>query len=435
MSHAAHVPENFAPVIGWPHRRKRLLTAGALGLLALAVAWSFRGTFGNPDCQDLDFGSYYRAGSAVLRGETPYAMDHHGPLGIYAYAPAYAYLFAPLSCLDYFWACRLWMALNWLATLACVLLALDLLGVARADRWPVALLAVAATAAYLWANVRVGQVGAIMLLGCLGWAVCRRRGRPFVGGLALAAACALKLAPGVLVVYLALRRDLRGLAGVFVGGLALALLPAAWVGIEGTVRLHEEWTRQTTATQIPQQTFRPGNQSLLAQLARLPAVSDGHTLASAENLERLYRSYPVLVLALAAGLLFWVVRDGEEGRRADLHLALLLVFLTLAHPRAWRCNFVTLLVPCVLLAEQIWRRRPGWRVACAALGALMLACAWPTGGVGVDGWSAGAWLLLGKHFWAAVAVSAAGIYCGRRGTPGKIHSCGCVFEPRREFVS
>jgi hypothetical protein len=423
MPHLAHAPESLAADQPLAWRGERLARAAALLLLAVGAAWSFRGTFGNPDCQDLDFGAYYRAGCAVASGTTPYAVDAHGPLGVYPYAPAYAYLFAPLSCLDYFWACRLWLAVNWLITLACVALALELvLGPRREERWAITLLALVPTAAYFWANVRVGQVGTLMLLACLAWAVCRRRGWPFAGGLALAAACALKLAPGLLVVYLALRRELRCLAGVFVGGLALFLLPAAWAGAAGTVRLHSEWIRHTAATHVAAQTFRPGNQSLLAQLARLPAVSDGHTLHSQDNLDTLYRLYPFLVLGLAAGLFVWIVRDSRaaralpaaaQWRRENLHFAVLLIFLTLAHPRAWRCNLVALLVPCLLLAEHAWHRRAGFRVALAALVGVGLACAWPTAGVGAAGWGLGAWLLLGKHFWGAVAAAAVCTWCLR----------------------
>jgi hypothetical protein len=423
MPHLAHASESLAAgqPLGW--RSERVARAAGFLLLAVGTAWSFRGTFGNPDCQDLDFGAYYRAGGAVARGQTPYRVDAHGPLGVYPYAPAYAYLFAPLSYLDYFWACRLWLAVNWLITLAGVALARELvLGPRREERWPITLLALAPTAAYFWANVRVGQVGTLMLLACLAWAVCRRRGWPFVGGLALAAACALKLAPGLLVVYLALRRELRGLAGVVVGGLALFLLPAVWAGAAGTVRLHGEWIRHTAATHVAAQTFRPGNQSLLAQLARLPAVSDGHTLYSQDNLDTLYRLYPFLVLGLGVGLFLWIVRDAgataalpvaERWRQENLHYALLLIFLTLAHPRAWRCNLVALLVPCLLLAEHVWRRRAGFQVALAALVLVGLACAWPTAGVGAAGWGPVAWLLMGKHFWGAVAAAAACAWCLR----------------------
>ncbi len=436
MPELAHVADNLVGRPAW--RAERWPRAAALTLLAVAVAWSFRTTFGNPDCQDLDFGSYYRAGAAVARGQTPYTVDAHGPLGAYSYAPAYAYLFAPLSRLDYFWACRVWMALNWLATLGCFALALELIvgPRRRQGRWAVALLAAVPTAGYFWANVRVGQTGAVMLLLCLGWAVCRRRGRPFAGGLLLAAAGALKLATGLLVPYLALRRDWRGLAGVLVGGLALFLLPAAWVGWQGTVRLHREWVGHTSATHVPEQTFRPGNQSLLAQLARLPWVSDGHRLRSAENLARLHGLYPLLVLTVAAGVFLWVARDGrtatrapeEQRRRENLHLILLLVLLTLAHPRAWRCNCTALLMPCVLLAEHVWRRRPGYPVAQAALTAVALACAWPTGGVGEAGWGLRSWLLLGKHFWGALAVAAACGWCAAGARSVSASDCPDLFH-------
>jgi hypothetical protein len=81
--------------------------------LGAAIVYSFWGTIGKPDCQDFDFGSYYRAALAVRQGESPYTVDEHGILGVYPYAPAYAYLLIPLSSLDYLWACRLWMLLNW----------------------------------------------------------------------------------------------------------------------------------------------------------------------------------------------------------------------------------------------------------------------------------------------------------------------------------
>jgi hypothetical protein len=383
----------------------------------LAVALSFWQTVGKPDCQDMDFGSYYRAGAAVSRGKTPYTVDEHGPLGAYPYAPAYAYLFMPLSYLPYLWACRLWMVVNWTATAAALVLALWLVrgpdGPAD-GAGPTVCLAGLATGAYLWANVRMGQVATVMVLGCLGWAVCRRRGAWFTGGLLLAAACAVKLAPGVFLPYLVFRRDLRGLAGVLVGAAALFLLPAAWVGWEGTVRLHREWVRHTAATQIPAQICRRGNQSLLAQLARLPGISDGDVCTSPENLAALARAYPLIVAGLAAALYACVLRmiggpcSPEVGRwRENLVLVLLFIFLTLVHPRAWRCNFVALLLPCVLLAERARRRLPGSATGLVAMGLLALASAVPTIPAGNHEWTLPGWLLLGKHFWGAVAVAAA----------------------------
>src|SRR5919201_6331553 len=109
-----------------PERRDKLFSRLLGLLLVAAVAYSFWGTIGKPDCQDLDFGSYYRAAVAVREGRTPYAVDEHGVMGVYSYAPAFAYLLVPLSYVDYLWACRLWMLLNWLLTGLGLHLALDL---------------------------------------------------------------------------------------------------------------------------------------------------------------------------------------------------------------------------------------------------------------------------------------------------------------------
>jgi hypothetical protein len=385
-------------------------TGLAWTILAGAVVFSFVGTL-KPDCQDMDFGAYYRAGAAVARGETPYTVDEHGPLGSFAYAPAYAYLFLPLSQLDYLWACRLWLAWNWaISVLGCLLAWRLVAGEPEQGVGAAVLLAVSASGAYLWSNLRMGQVAMLMLVGCLGWVWCRRRGWNFAGGLLLAGACALKLAPALLLPYLLLRRDGRGLAGVIAGTAALVLLPAAWVGWQGTVNLHRQWMQHTAATQIPAQTCRRGNQSLLAQLARLPAISRGDECIAPENLEALQRDYLLLIPALALALYGWVYRQMRRDASTaceNVVLAVLLIFLTLAHPRAWRCNFVALLFPCMLLGEQV-RRRPGLLRALAALGLLFAAGAWPTRDLAADSWSLLNWLLLGKHFWAALAI---GLVC------------------------
>jgi hypothetical protein len=385
-------------------------------LLAAAILYSFWGTFGNPDCQDADFGSYYRAAVAVGRGESPYTVDEHGPMGVYPYAPAYAYLFLPLGHLDYLWACRIWLALNWIATAAVFAAALRLVLGAdwrSANVQGILPLAIVPMLTYIWADLRVGQIAMFMTLGCVGWMSCRQRGRPFAGGLCLASACALKLAPLAIVPYLVMVRSWRGIAGVGVGLIGLFLLPAAWVGWDGTVRLHQEWATHTRATQVAVQTYRPGNQSLLAELARLPPFSNGHHLYSTARLDTLCQWYPYVLGSLGAALYLWMLLsrrgkskpDGSE--RELIEFSTLLVFITLGQPRAWRCNFVALILPCILLAERVWRRRAGFRVSLAALVLLLFAGICPTHGIWEDTWTVGGWLLLGKHFWGAVAVGVA----------------------------
>ena len=393
--------------------------------LAALFAYSFWGTVRKPDCQDLDFGSYYRAALAVRQGRTPYTVDEHGFLGVYPYAPAFAYLFIPLSSLEYIWACRSWMLLNWGLTATGLLLAVKLLRQPNSGGCPpssIAVLAVIPTTPYLWANLRVGQVAMLVLVACLGWACCYRAGRYFLGGVLLAGASALKLAPLAFVPYLVLQRDWRGLAGFLVGGVLLASVPCPWVGLSAIVPLHLEWLHHCVVTQVPVQTYRPGNQSLLAQLARLPPVSDGHHLLSSEELGLLVRLYPALVVGVGLCLYSWIWRQGRkfpsqqhagQTQLRDVHLALLLIFLTLVHPRAWRCNFVAFLFPCAVLAQQIWQRRTGSGVAAAAMATVFFAGVCPTHGLGDQGWNCAAWLLLGKHFWGGIALASACWWIGR----------------------
>jgi hypothetical protein len=391
-------------------------------VIASATLLSFYGTINKPDCQDMDFGAYYRAAVAVSRGQTPYTVDEYGPLGVYPYAPAYAYLLIPLRWLNYIWACRLWMLLNWVATIAVFVVSLRLVHRSdeeRGDGWSVALLAALATASYVWANVRVGQIAMFMLLGCLGWDYCRRQGKEFLGGMLLATACAIKLAPCVLIPYLAITRGRRGFAGLLVGGVLLFLLPSVWVGWSGTIELHKQWVEHTLATHVPMQTYRPGNQSVLAQLARLPAISNGHECFSPDALAALWRWYPLVVAALVAAFYFVILRmrsrerdrfgDKSDEYQDSVNFALLLVFMTLVNPRGWRCNMVALIFPFVLLARQMLRG-PIYLSGLIAFATVLLAAVWPTNGVGQEGWSLTAWLLLGKHFWGGVAV---GVACWR----------------------
>jgi hypothetical protein len=271
-----------------------LLSTAMLLTLAVAVAYSLAWTVDqHEDFQQGDYGAYYRAGRAVAQGHSPYFVEEHGPTETFVYAPAYAFLFQPVAALDYLWGARVWMAVNWCLIVVCAWLGVNLiLGPGWSDRgpWTVLWLAMVPQANFFWTNIRSGQAGIVVLACCLGWAVCRRRGKRFTGGMLLAAACAIKTFPVLLLPYLLVRRDFRGLAGVLAGSLVLFALPAARVGWKGTVLLHEQWPRHCLATQVEAQTFCPANQSVLGLLARLPSVSNGGDCNSGRRLRRIASS-------------------------------------------------------------------------------------------------------------------------------------------------
>lgn len=404
--------------------------------LAGAVVFSLARTVGKgEDFQDADFGAYYQAGRMVSLGESPYTILKRVDAS-FVYSPACAYLFLPLQSLGYLPACQLWTLVNWGSCLACIVLALHLTFGAdwrHKAAWGLLWLALLPVVSYFWNNVRSGQVGALMAACCLAWAVCRRRGRPFLGGLFLAAACALKITPVLLLPYLVLRRDWRGLSGALAGGAALILLPACWVGWPGVVTLHRDWASHTLHTQVPSQTIRPTNQSFLGQLARLPGVSNGGKF-SADALEAVQRCYPWLVLALTAAA-YLAVGWNSRGRGSppaaardcsgeNLHLSLLFILITLVNPRAWTCNFVVLLLPCLLLARAVWRRQPGSTIALVPLALMTLASIVSTSYPEGHQWSWLVWLNQGRHFWSAVATGLAcsWLHLCSRGANPECHS-------------
>jgi hypothetical protein len=396
-------------------------------VVAAAIVFSLWRTVGKGvEFQKLDFGASYRGALAVSHGETPYVVDEHGPLGSYIYGPAFAFLCQPLCYLDYIWACRVWMLFYWGLTICCFAIALHLAfpGERRTQlTWMAFWLTAITTSGYFWSAIRVGQTGLLMVTLCLAWAHCHRNARPFLGGIFLAGATLLKLAPGFLIPYLLVRRSWRGLAGVAVGGLVLFLVPAPWMGLDGAIRLHQEWAAHCRNTQIVEQTYRPENQSLIGQLARLPPISNGHDLIGPEALHALGRFYPLVILGFGIvlhGAIWWSQRKTQPSAELEnLHIAILLVAMTLLNPRAWTCNFVSLVVPCALLARAVTLRAFGWRSALVVLTMLSSVCAASKVGRVVD-WSFWRWVLQGKDFWIALALISVCGWCHLKSKPRAI---------------
>lgn len=384
-----------------------------------AILFSLYRTLGKTnDFQNLDFGAVYRGAAAVSAGETPYVLDEHGPLGSYIYGPALAFLAQPLAALDYLWACRIWMVFNWALALACLWMAIQLsLNAGRPDRnvWALFWLIAIPTASYIWSGIRVGQIAVLTGTLCLAWAFFRRRGWPLLGGVCLSAAATLKLAPAFLIPYLIVRREWRGLAGVGVGAATLAFLPVIWVGPSGAVQLHREWAAHCRNTQVVEQTFRPENQSLIGQLARLPAISNGHHLANAQALDELGRAYGGMILFIGLGVYGFIERSRRNRSCPpnpdwdNWNIALLMVTTTLLSPRAWTCNFISLVLVNALLARTVIGRKPGWRLAVSSLVLSIVVCAAPKVGARAN-WTLWNWFAQGKDFWSALIAL---IVCGR----------------------
>jgi hypothetical protein len=389
----------------WFERFMLVFLIGAI-VSSLTAGWGVNDSFG---FQATDFGTYFRGGQRARTGVSPYVVDKIGPEGAFVYGPAYAWFFVPFTYLDYFPATRVWMLLNWGAALGCFWLGWKLLGNTNHDsRWLLLGCAGLFFANYFIKNIRYGQVGAFLAVLCLGWANCQRQGRQVWSGILLAAACFVKIVPILIVPYLVLRRQWRGLAALVVASLALFLVPAGSMGLVQTVQLHREWKEQLLKTSAAFQIFRISNQSMLGLLARTPTISNGFVCYDETRLFALAQLYPWLALA-GAGLVYlwlWRRRTGLSSIAGEnLELSVLFLFMTIANPRGWSYNNAVLILPCLITLRAVWERWRGWTFALTALAIVGLANVIPSPEEAPLDFSWLCFVHQSIHFWAMLAMT------------------------------
>lgn len=309
-------------------------------LLAAVFLWQWAITIGHPR----DLGVYWLAGQRILDG-VPIYNPADRITEMYKYSPAVALLFAPLSPLPLEVARSLWFALNFGLTLAIPLLAYELVGsrggqLSQDRRFWVCAAAVLCSMRYVTMNAASGQIAAVQLALALGGLVLMKRGLPWGGGLLLSLAIMIKIVPVLLLGYLVLRRDWRGIAGTVAGCALWALLPALWFGLAGDVALHLEWLRFIQTGNTLAELTRPQNQSLIALGTRI-AILAGVPLTKLTPWygPALFGGFGVLLLAL---------------RKADHRLALvaILVYLTVIGPLSWPAGYVPLIVAWVFVVDR-----------------------------------------------------------------------------------
>jgi hypothetical protein len=348
--------------------RLKLVTLALLvaltGVCGAAIAWA------HADNRFEDFNVYFIAAEAYARGQDPYALSDAYPspqwdalardLGITRYAKPYRYppqtavLLLALRPLGARSAAVVWAIANAIALIA----AAWLIGCVLGGGWwvPVSLAALLLYAPAI-DTLLLGQVNGLMLasLAFALWALHRRRDG--LAGVSLAVGSVLKLVPFLLVVALALRRRWRPAA--FAGGaivvLTLACLPA--IGVSGLA----DYARHALDLTRPNALFTDQtNQSLSGVLGRV--LHWLHDPAAARTAARVTGA----ALLLTTG---WLVRrKGAEERWLRLEFALVVTIMQLIFPFTWFHQFVLLLIPLLVVAEELARQaRRGLLVLLAAL--------------------------------------------------------------------
>lgn len=254
---SATIPENRLAIASAHPGSARLyrwekvgLVLFALLLVGLGIVTEIRSAF--QSTPKTDFGVYARAAWAVRAGEDIYYhMDDHG--WHYCYPPTFAILLAPLAnpyaflpqggYLPFAVSVAVWYLFSvmcvWYATHAMASAALP--DAVRGSRrwWYARLVPVYVALGGIGYTLARGQVNLLLVALVAGAFAATVKGRRVAAGVWLAGAVALKMIPGLLLLFPVVRRDGRTLGGVALGGLVLlGAIPAAVWGVPKAIEMN-----------------------------------------------------------------------------------------------------------------------------------------------------------------------------------------------------
>ncbi|MBW8878755.1 MAG: DUF2029 domain-containing protein [Acidobacteria bacterium] len=374
---------------GRPAGRGLALDALVAGLVAFFLYRSLWLPWSVLDRFEADFRHYYDAATRILAGLSPYEI------GGFDYPPLTALIVLPVAWLPYPQARIAWLFFNWLCLVVAGLLLGRTLGGDRAA-W--------VTVAACWAlcgtvaeNLVLGQVHPLLLLLLVlaWWGLSRGRGG--VVAVAIGAATALKLWPGVLLIALAPfhRRRAAAAAAVALAVLALSWLPMLWLPPPHSPVKAHYWlgTPSLLNFSLPALALRLADPPASGQV--LPVSwrggNDPLTFELPARQAALSASVAGLVLALGCAVLLWAALragPGGEGGEADLHaLAAAVSLALLASPISWY-HYQLLQLPGLTLLARRWAYRPAprprWLLRLLGLAALAAGLTWThVAGVGL----------------------------------------------------
>ncbi|MGK2849989.1 MAG: glycosyltransferase family 87 protein [Candidatus Limnocylindrales bacterium] len=303
-------------------------------LLGIALTLAAAG-----DTLGFDFLAYHQAAVRVLAGQPLYDMSftETGGFGLFYYPPTFAPLILPLGLLSATAATWTWIGLS----IAFFLAGVAMLPVSRSVRWWLILLA-GWSFPFVYA-VKLGQVGPILFgLFALGWRFIDEPSRLGVSG---AVGAAIKLQPGLILVWALLTRRVKA---VWVGGLVLGVLAVLAVGLTGIAVWPDFLTLLRTVTDpiTTPHNFTPGAVSF--QLGVPETVAGGIQAASTAAL--------VVVFLVAI-----------RACSAEASYLVAVIASQLVSPIVWDHYAMLLLLPVAyLLAAGRW-----WALA------IPVATAWP----------------------------------------------------------
>jgi hypothetical protein len=275
----------------------------------------------------------------------------------YVYLPFTALVVTPLSWLPFATAVVVFQLINHVLVLGGLLLAAHALGW-RGSPWvPAAILAATAFSFTLYRQNNAGQLNAVLLAGYALVFWLWRRGTHPAGHGALAAALALfKLSPGVLLFWMAARRDWRGVAAMAAAGAALMGVSLALYGWA----VHREFLGVLSQMGFGRSTWPeyntfwrdPGNISFNATWHRLLVAVPGGAMTPWFNAGATVANALTWMVALPVfGAMLWAVARNPRAATpgADAAFAVVILASLLMPSLLWDHYLVQALLAALIL--------------------------------------------------------------------------------------
>jgi Glycosyltransferase family 87 len=322
----------------WPPGRRRALVAGGVALIILSIiltSYVVRIRSGMTD-----FAVNYRAGQRLEAGETLYqTADGHY---MFKYLPVSALIYLPLGHLPLEAAKATWFAISLLALAWSFALVRQL--VPGPHRRYLLVISGLVLAKYFLHELRLGQINILItLVMLLATRALIQNARPddVAAGVLAGAATALKPYAAIFFPYLVIKRNWVAVAAGVAALAAGLLIPVVFYGIEGNLRVLDEW-RVTLSQSTPALLTNNDNVSVLAFFAKWLGPSTRAFAAAAG------------VLAVLALLMLAVIYRGAKDRSGSvLECAMLLTLVPLISPLGWDYTFLMSLLAVALLINRL----------------------------------------------------------------------------------
>jgi hypothetical protein len=306
---------------------------------------------------ETDFPNYYTAAGLVRKGaplhnyydwtwfqrQMNYAGIENQLGGYIPQTPLTMLPIVPLAGFVPQTAKRIWLLFN------VVFLAATLLMLSRVTRFgvaPVALLAFAGWGS-LYSNFLLGQYYVFLLFLLTLAFYCMHRGRARAGGVVMGIVCGLKLYGAPFLLYFAVkrhRRELAGMTAALFGLAALAIVIFGWTDIAA-------FATQILPRSLAGETidpYHPGNGTLSTLLRRslmMEPELNPHPLASAPGAYFFLQTFAIVTIMVFPLL---ALRRSTNSKR---DFAWFVIVLLLASPNTASYTFILLLLPITLLLD------------------------------------------------------------------------------------